>query len=135
MTRALLATLGLLTAHAAHAACADAFYPQVAGPSALSLVIKASAGILYDVYAFSTANGYLMVFNAASVPANGPVTIGAAAGNLVECVAVSAGSAVSINYGWLAPEAFSSGMTAVFSSTGCGTLTASAAAFLHGRAF
>lgn len=69
--------------------------------------------------------GYLMTFNAVSAPADGAVTP-------VECVVAPANSTVSIDFGETA-EPYVTGMTAVFSSTGCFTKTASATAFFKGR--
>jgi hypothetical protein len=70
--------------------------------------------------------GYLMTFNAVSAPVDGAVTP-------VECVAVPANSTWSIDFGETT-EQYVTGLTAVFSSTGCFTKTASATAFFKGRA-
>lgn len=89
-------------------------------------VLKSSAGSLYGVYVTSGATaGYLMVFNATSVPGDGAVTP-------VECVPVPANSVVSLNYGPGPAAAFSTGITAVFSTTGCFTKTVSNTAFFQG---
>lgn len=69
--------------------------------------------------------GYLMTFNAVSAPADGAVTP-------VECVSVPATTTVSIDFGTTA-EPYVTGLTAVFSTTGCFTKTASATAFFKGR--
>lgn len=110
--------------------------PIVAGSSASSAVLKASAGNLYSVYATNTgaSDGWLMVFNATSLPGNAGTTAGTASGNLQDCIKVPAGTSQSINYNPGPPEPFTVGITAVFSSTSCGTLTASANAFIHGSA-
>lgn len=96
--------------------------------AASNLVLKASAGNLYDAYVTTGATaGYLMIFDAVSAPADGTV-------RPVECVVVPANSTTSIWVAGSPPEAYTTGITMVFSSTGCFTKTASATAFLHGRA-
>lgn len=70
--------------------------------------------------------GYLMTFNATIAPVDGAVTPR-------ECVVAPAGSTVSLDFGGTA-EPYSAGLTAVFSSTGCFTKTASATAFFKARA-
>ena len=55
-------------------------------------MIKASSGNLYSLYVTAGATpGFLMTFNAKSVPSDGPVTP-------VECVAVPANSTVSVSF-------------------------------------
>jgi hypothetical protein len=104
--------------------------PVVGGSAASSQVLKASAGNLYSAYANSTVSGYLMIFNATAAPSNGSTTAGTASGNLVQCVGPSTNPFLSFDPG--PPEAYSVGITAVFSSTSCATLTLSATAFFHG---
>jgi hypothetical protein len=70
--------------------------------------------------------GYVMTFNAVSAPADGAVTP-------VECIAAPANSTVSLDFGETT-EQYVTGLTAVFSSTGCFTKTASATAFFKLRA-
>ncbi len=91
-----------------------------------SHILKASAGNLYGV-AVTTAGtaGYLLVFNATSAPADGAVTP-------LLCRAVGAYSSVDVDYGNI-PVRYSTGITAVFSSTGCFTKTISATAMIEGR--
>lgn len=95
--------------------------PIVSAAIESSHVLKASAGNLYSVKVTSGAtSGCLMVFNATAAPANGAVTPAEAP------AVVSANSTVAEQFN--IPEYFSTGITAVFSST-CGlTLTASATA-------
>lgn len=69
--------------------------------------------------------GYLMTFNAVSAPSNGAVTP-------VECVVAPANQTVAIDFGETS-EQYVTGLTAVFSSTGCFTQTTSATAFFKGR--
>jgi hypothetical protein len=100
--------------------------PVVSAAAESSHVLKASAGNLYSVYVTTGATaGYLMVFNATSAPADGAVTP-------IECAAVPASSTTSVSYLPGPMGVFSTGITAVFSTTGCFTKTASATAFFHG---
>lgn len=92
-----------------------------------SHVFKGAAGVNYSIYVTtSTTPGYLMTFNATSAPADGAVTP-------IECVAVPASSSVSVSLGSGPPDTYSTGITAVFSTTGCFTKTVSATAFFKGR--
>lgn len=99
--------------------------PVQTATAAASLVAKATPGLLYSAYISGpSVAGFLLVFNATSVPADGTVTP-------VECVAVaSAGSANISNL--VIPEFFSAGISLAFSSTGCFTKTTTGlTAFLH----
>ena len=106
-------------------ASASAITPVVSASAESNHVLKGSAGNLYGVAVTPTVAGYLMVFNATSAPADGAVTP-------TECVAVPANATVSLTFSVI-PEAYSTGITAVFSSTGCFTKTASATAFFKGN--
>jgi hypothetical protein len=106
--------------------------PVVGGSAVSSLVLKASAGSLYNVYAECTAACWLMVFNSTTAPSNGATTAGVASGNMVECVPIASGGTGSINYNSGPPEVFSVGMTAAISSTTCATLTLATTGFIHG---
>lgn len=89
-------------------------------------VLKGSAGNLYGVVATNTTTaGYLMVFNATSAPADGAVTP-------IYCVGLGIGQSVSLTGPANIPVVFSTGITAVFSTTGCFTKTASATAMFTG---
>lgn len=104
---------------------------------ASSAVLKASPGNLYDAYLTNDTvkDLWLLVFNATSLPGNGPTTAGTASGNLQDCVKVPAGTTGTISYDPFAPESFSVGIVAVASSTKCTTLTADTTALMiHGRA-
>ena len=90
-----------------------------------SHVLKASAGSLYSLYCLASVAGYLMTFNATTVPADGAVTP-------VECIPVGAGQVASIDFG-AAPDAYSTGIVAVFSTTGPFTKTISGTAFFKWR--
>lgn len=101
--------------------------PVVSTAVESSHVFKSSAGSLIDAYVTVGASaGFLMIFNAVSAPADGAVTP-------QDCVPVSAAGTQSIFTSGAAPEGFTTGITAVFSTTGCFTKTASATAFFHGR--
>lgn len=113
-------------AFAPTSASTGAITPVVSAAAEGSHVLKASAGNLYSLVVTSgAAAGYVMVFNATSAPADGAVTP-------AECVVVAANSTVSINFQGV-PEAYATGITAVFSTTGCFTKTISATAFFSGK--
>lgn len=109
---------------------ATAVAPVVGGSAISSLVLKGSAGALTSVYATCSAACYLMVFNATAAPSNGATTSGIASSNMQECAGPSTNP--NISYGGLPPSAFSTGITAVISSTGCATLTLATTGFVHG---
>lgn len=103
-----------------------AIAPVVSTAAESNHVLKNAAGNLYSVYATTgAAAGYLMVFNATSAPVDGAVTP-------IHCIPVGAGSTAGLSFAGGPPESFSTGITAVFSTTGCFTKTASATAFFHG---
>lgn len=90
-------------------------------------ILKGSAGTLYSLYVTTGATaGFIMTFNATTAPADGAVTP-------VECAVAPANTSTSISFGSGPPDSYSTGITAVFSSTGCFTKTASATAFFKGR--
>lgn len=90
-------------------------------------VLKASAGTLYGLdVTTGAAAGYVMLFNATSAPGDGAVTP-------IKAWVVSANSSLGISYIPGPPLAFSTGITAVFSTTGPFTKTASATAFFSGE--
>ncbi len=83
-----------------------------------STAFKASAGNLYATEITTGASaGFLMVFNATAVPADGAVTP-------VSCVAVAANTTVVRTF--IPPAALSVGISVGFSTTGCATKTAAA---------
>jgi len=104
--------------------------PIVCGSIVNGCVLKNTSGNLYGVYAVSSVDVYLMVFNATSIPSNGSTTSGISSGNMVECIGPS--KLLSISYIGLPPEIFSTGISAAVSTTGCGTLTLSTSSFIHG---
>ncbi|MGI4807426.1 MAG: hypothetical protein ACRYF2_04875 [Janthinobacterium lividum] len=94
--------------------------------SSSNLLLKATAGSLYACYVTtgSTA-GFLMLFDATSVPPNGTVAP-------KDCVYCPANATTEIEFPFLTVEPFSAGITAAFSSTGPFTLTASSTVFIKG---
>ncbi|HEY1260232.1 MAG TPA: hypothetical protein VGF34_13375 [Stellaceae bacterium] len=101
--------------------------PVVSAGAESSRLIKAASGNLYSLYVTTAgAAGYLMTFNAKTVPADGPVTP-------IECVVAPANNTVSITFHG-PPDIYSNGIVAAFSTTGCFTKTSSATAFFKARA-
>ena len=91
--------------------------------AASAVVGKASAGNLYGANITSGASaGFVMVFNAASAPADGAVTP-------ARCIPLAANTGIELNYRAV-PSFYTTGITVVFSTTGCFTKTASATAFI-----
>jgi hypothetical protein len=90
-----------------------------------SLVLKASSGALYGFTVTSGASaGYVLVFDAVAAPADGTVTP-------AMCYKIAATSTISMPYN--PPALFATGITVVFSTTGCFTKTVSATAFISGQ--
>lgn len=100
--------------------------PSTTTAVASNQVLKASAGTLYGGSVTATVAGYLLIFNATSLPANGAVTP-------VKCLSVPAGQTVSFSADSGTAWVFSTGITLGFSTTGCYMLTASATAFFTGQ--
>ena len=101
--------------------------PSATSAVAASLVLKASAGNLYSLNLTTGATaGYVLIFNLTSNPADGAVTP-------VKCLPVSANSGIAWSWRDM-PLAMSTGITVVFSTTGCYTKTESATAFISGEA-
>lgn len=107
--------------------------PVVGGSAVSSVIAKPAAGNLYSAYVTPTAAGWLMVFNATSLPGDGATTAGTASGGLQDCIYAPANSTTGVDYS-SAPEVFTVGITVAFSSTACTTLTNSTVAFIHGSA-
>lgn len=116
------------TAMAPVSGAAGALVPAVTAAVAGSLILKASAGNLYDC-AITTGGsaGYLMTFNSTTVPADGAVTPQA-------CIPIAANSGFTLDLSSAGiPERYTVGIVLVFSTTGPFTKTISATAFLRGR--
>lgn len=117
--------------NAPSAAAAAGLTPTTSAALTANSIIKASAGNLYsfEVSADSTLSAaawWIMVYNAASAPADGAVTP-------LKCYALPSG-AVSYAAAFPTPIAFSTGITIGVSTTGCFTKTASTHAFISGDA-
>lgn len=102
--------------------------PVVSPSAESSRVLKAGAGNLYSLVVTTGGTaGYVLLFNATSPPADGPGQ------TPIECLVVAASSSVSLNFNPGPPSVYSTGITAVFSTTGCFNKTASATAFFSGK--
>ncbi|OQW42091.1 MAG: hypothetical protein A4S12_07055 [Proteobacteria bacterium SG_bin5] len=118
-------TSGTWVAQSATSNAGVALSTSVSGAAETARAIKTSgAGNLYRV-AITTggAAGFLMVFDATSAPADGAVTPRI-------CRVVAANSSLEVVFN--APVNFGTGITAVFSTTGCFVKTSSATAFIEG---
>lgn len=104
-----------------------AITPVVSSAVESNHVLKASAGNLYGVtVTVGATSGLLMVFNATSAPVDGAVTP-------TYCIVVPANTSAGISFSGIPPAAFSTGITAVFSTgTVCTTKAASTTAFFTG---
>jgi hypothetical protein len=88
-------------------------------------VLKAGTAVLAGMNVTTgAAAGYVMVFDAATVPADGAVTP-------LRCLPVAANTGVDINFRG-SPLKFDTGAVIAFSTTGCYTKTSSATAFIAG---
>lgn len=96
-------------------------------PTSGCLVVKASAGNLFTASGVAPAAGYIMVFNAASAPANGTVT----PTNVIQATAAGTWSLTFPAFG----QFMSTGITICDSSTGPYSLTAvTSGVFITGQA-
>lgn len=99
--------------------------PVISAATEGSHILKASPGCLLAAYATTGATaGYLMIFNSATVPADGAVTP-------QNCIYIPATTSIALNWAPQPPEWYSTGISAAFSTTGCFTKTLSATAFIH----
>ena len=90
-----------------------------------NITFKSSPGSLFTLAcAPTTVSGYIMLFDASSVPSDGTVTP-----KWVQPVFANGGA----SWSWWNPISFSTGIVAVFSSTGPFVKTASATAFISGQ--
>lgn len=122
------ANQNLLTVINPTALAADGIVTVPSTTTESSHVLKASAGNLYGWCATTGGTaGFVMLFNATSAPGDGAVTPAEAP------TQIAANSTVCRSFGPGPPEAYSTGITIVFSSTGPFTKTASATAAFDGR--
>jgi hypothetical protein len=100
--------------------------PVVSAAVEGSHILKATPGCLIATYVtVGATGGFLMIFNLTTVPGDGAVAP-------IECIQVAANTTNFLNWAPQPPEWFSTGIVAVFSTTGCFTKTISATAFFHG---
>lgn len=100
--------------------------PVVSTAAESNHVLKAGAGNFYSATITNGATpGYVMLFDAVSAPADGAVTP-------VECFAMPATSS-TLGVTFFYPDVFATGITIVYSSTGCFTKTASATAYFSAQ--
>lgn len=85
--------------------------PVVSASAEATHVLKASAGNAYGAYAtnLTATNGFLVLLNSTSAPADGAITP-------IACAPLSANGVASINYAPGPPGVFSTGITAVVTS-------------------
>lgn len=97
---------------------------QIANPAVgSSLIAKTVSGELHGVNVVSGATaGFILVFDAKTVPADGAVTP-------AYCLPLAASTGIDWNFR-SNPAVFVNGIVVVFSSTGCYSKTASATAFI-----
>lgn len=102
---------------------------QASADSVSNLVFTATNKQLASLTVkIGTTSGYVMLIDAAALPANGVVTP-------KWCYPVfSNGTNGSVSAEWHVPLLFTTGVTVGFSTTGCDTLTASATAKFMGQA-
>lgn len=96
---------------AANSGAGVALTPTVTSAAGNSLVLKASAGNLYGIYAtnLTATAGFLVVLNATSAPADGAITP-------LACVPLTANGVASVNYNPGPVARYSTGITAVVTS-------------------
>jgi len=91
-----------------------------------SHVFKASSGTLFGLSVTSSSAGYVLIYNSATAPSDGSVTP-------VACYYL-AGSPGTLGIAFTPfPLRMSTGISVVFSSTGCFTQTSSSTAFFTGE--
>lgn len=110
---------------------------QVSAASASSFLFTSPNKSLASLTAVVGASaGFLMVLDAASLPANGAIAscTNAAATRpcIMWCMPVAANG--SADRQWNSPMSFTTGVLAVYSTTGCASITASATAQFFGEA-
>lgn len=119
-------TTGIYNVSTAHATLGGATVRSTSSAEATAgnLVIKASAGNLYDWDVVGGAGaGFFMIFNSATVPADGAVTP-------ITCVPVAIGAFVSGTPA-VVPSTYGTGISVAYSSTGCFTKTTAAVGFIR----
>jgi hypothetical protein len=110
---------------------------QVSPASASNFLFNSPSKALASLTVVAGASaGFVLVLDAASLPANGALTActGPATARpcLMWCAPVAANGLIDKQ--WNSPMSFTAGVLATFSTTGCATLTASATAQIFGQA-
>ena len=99
---------------------------QVSTAGTSSIVLNSPSKALASLTVFSSAAGFALVYDAASLPANGAVAACAGPATarpcLMWCAPIAAGGYVDRQ--WNSPMSFTTGVVVAVSSTGCATLTA-----------
>lgn len=113
------------------------FDQQVSAAAVSSFLFTSPNKSIASLTAVAGASaGFVMLIDAASLPANGAIAsctnAAAARPCLMWCAPVAATGMVDRQ--WTSPMSFTTGVLAAFSTTGCATLTASATAQFFGEA-
>jgi hypothetical protein len=99
---------------------------QVSTAGTSSLALNSPSKSLASLTVFSSAAGFALVYDAASLPSNGAVAACASSATarpcLMWCAPIAAGGYVDRQ--WNSPMSFTTGVVVAVSSTGCATLTA-----------
>ena len=117
--RYLLLALLLLAAPASAQQLNTSVVPIATTSAVASLVLKASPGLVYSVYAVNNTStaGFLLLLNAITDPVSGTV-------KPLGCAALPANGTASINYIPSPPGRYTTGITAVLTSaSSCYTVT------------
>lgn len=108
---------------------------QTSADSVSNFVFTAPLKGLYSLTVKTAGAGYIMVFDATSLPGNGAVTSCTSSATtrpcLMYCFPVAAAGSTSVQ--WASPIFVSSGVVAGFSSTGCDSITALTTAKFMGQ--
>ena len=99
---------------------------QVSTAGTSSMIVNSPNKALASLTVFNSAAGFALVYDAASLPANGAVAACAGPATarpcLMWCAPIAAGGYVDRQ--WNSPMTFTTGIVVAVSSTGCATLTA-----------
>lgn len=99
---------------------------QVSTSGTGSMILSSPNKSLASLTVFDSAAGFALVYDAASLPANGAVAACAGPATarpcLMWCAPIAAGGFVDRQ--WNSPMSFTTGIVVAVSSTGCATLTA-----------
>lgn len=130
------AALALAVLWASSSQAAETIIPAVSAAAEGSHVVcdatgtapnhKAPCSLRSAYVTTGAAGGYLLIFNAIAAPADGAVLPR-------ECVVAPANQTTSLIFNDETMESYNTGLTAVFSTTGCFTKTVSATAFFKVR--